>query len=186
LGDTGRRATPARRPTDEYIPTGRILMSDVTPADAAARVRRIDRSPRRVLIVANQTATSPSLVTELRRRARLQATTFHLVVPALNSRLRHWLSDTDDAVRQAQRRAEHARSALRSHGVRVTAEAGDSVPLLAIEDALAQFDADEIVISTLPPDRSHWLEHELVDHARERFALPVSHVIGEPRAAAAA
>jgi GABA permease len=77
-------------------------------------------------------------------------------------------------------------SALRSHGIRVTAEAGDSVPLLAIEDALAQFDADEIVISTLPPDQSHWLEHGLVEQARQRFALSVAHVIGEPRAAAAA
>ena len=45
-----------------------------------------------------------------------------------------------------------------SHGLAVSVEVGDSVPLLAIEDALAEFDADEIVISTLPPSQSHWLD----------------------------
>ena len=56
-------------------------------------------------------------------------------------------------------------------------EIGDSVPLLAIGDALSQFHADEILISTLPPNRSHWLEHNLVELARTHFDVPVRHVI---------
>ncbi len=58
-------------------------------------------------------------------------------------------------------------------------EVGDSVPLPAIEDAVSQFAADEIVISTLPPSSSHWLEQGLVDRARERCGIPVVHVVGD-------
>ena len=134
---------------------------------------------RLILVVANQTATSDSLVADLRARAEVAPVFFHLVVPALNSRLRHWLSDIDDAVAAACRQGDEAREVLESHGLTGSVEVGDSVPLLAIEDALARFAADEIVISTLPPNRSHWLEADLVKRARLRFDVPVSHVIAD-------
>ena len=54
---------------------------------------------------------------------------------------------------------------------------GDSNPVQAIEDALAEFPADEIVISTHPPERSNWLEKKTVERARERFDLPITHVV---------
>jgi GABA permease len=153
-------------------------MPDAIPATDDSRLRSVDRPPlRRVLVVANQTANSPALIAALRDRAQRGPTRFHLVVPALNSRLRHWLSDTDDAVSAAGRRSQDALAVLRSHGLSMSVEVGDSVPLLAIEDALAQFPADEIVISTLPADRSHWLEHDLVDLARDQFEVPVRHVV---------
>ena len=56
-------------------------------------------------------------------------------------------------------------------------EIGDSDPNMAIEDALHVFPADEIVISTHPPERSRWLEHGVVDRAREQIDLPISHVV---------
>ena len=125
-------------------------MPDTTPAP----LRRITSSPtRRVLIVANQTATSSALLGELRVHAERGPVQFHLVVPALNSHLRHWLSDTDDAMLAARRRAEEALSTLKSNGLPATAEIGDSVPLMAIGDALSQF------------------------RARTRFDVPVRHVI---------
>ena len=133
---------------------------------------------RRVLVIANQTATSPALIAELHRCSAGGLADLHLVVPALNSRLSHWLSATDEAVSAAHVRADHARTVLMSHGLAVSVEVGDSVPLLAIEDALAEFDADEIVISTLSPSRSHWLEHDVVELARDRFEVPVRHVVG--------
>jgi GABA permease len=42
---------------------------------------------------------------------------------------------------------------------------------------LRTFGADEIVISTHPPGRSHWLEQGVVEGARERFDVPVYHVV---------
>ena len=47
----------------------------------------------------------------------------------------------------------------------------------AIADALRDFGADQIVISTHPPDRSHWLEKGVVEGARALGDLPVTHVV---------
>ncbi len=153
-------------------------MLDTISANDHASVSKVEPArAQRVLIVASQTATSPALISELRDRTTRGPVQFHLVVPALNSHLRHWLSDTDDAVLAARGRGEGAVSILESHGLAITVEVGDSVPLLAIGDALSQFHADEIVISTLPPERSHWLEHDLVERARREFQLPVRHVV---------
>jgi GABA permease len=160
---------------DTIAVNGRTPLGNVTPLPV-----------HRVLIIANQTANSPALIAELRDQAKRGPVDFHLVVPALNSRLRHWLSDTDDAVSAARRRGEAALAALKSHGLPITVEIGDSVPLLAIGDALSQFDADEIVISTLPPSQSHWLEHNLVNLVRLSFDVPVRHVIAGEEAALAA
>lgn len=162
-------------------------MPDTVGAHGRAHLRAVAAPrPRRILVVANHTATSPALIAALHGHANQAPVHVHLVVPALNTRLRHWVSDTDGAVSAAHRRAEDAIAVLRSQGLSATVEVGDSVPLLAIEDALAEFDADEIVISTLPPKQSHWLEHDLVALARSRFSVPVWHVIGTDGLVAAA
>ncbi len=62
-------------------------------------------------------------------------------------------------------------------GLKARGEIGDSDPNVAIEDALRVFPADEIVISTHPPDRSRWLERGVVDRAREQIDLPIAHVV---------
>ena len=56
-------------------------------------------------------------------------------------------------------------------------EIGDGDPLQALEDALRTFPADEIVVSTHPPGRSNWLEQGVVENARMRFDVPVTHVV---------
>ena len=56
---------------------------------------------------------------------------------------------------------------------------GDSDPLIAIDDALAGFEATEIVVATHPPSHSNWLEKDLPARASERFGLPVTHLISE-------
>jgi len=47
----------------------------------------------------------------------------------------------------------------------------------AVMDALGEQDYDEIVISTHPEGKSHWLERGVVEKARERFTVPVTHVV---------
>jgi hypothetical protein len=56
---------------------------------------------------------------------------------------------------------------------------------MAIEDALRDFPADEIVISTLPPGESRWLEHDVVERTRREVDLPMTHVIVDLDAEAA-
>jgi hypothetical protein len=106
-----------------------------------------------------------------------------VVAPALNSRLRHWLSDEDAARRRAGDRAAAFVDRLRRRGIHAEGRVGDADPLLAIADALPTFPADEIVIAARP-ERSLRLVDELATRARGRFGLPVLRA-GEslPRAA---
>jgi hypothetical protein len=100
-----------------------------------------------------------------------------VVCPALNSPLRHWVSDEDGARAQAQARLDESVGRLREAGINTRGEIGDGDPLQAIEDALRTFGADEVIVSTHPVGRSHWLERNVVGMARERFAVPITHVI---------
>jgi len=102
-----------------------------------------------------------------------------VVAPAVNSRLRHWLSDEDGARRRAAARAAAFVERLGRGGIHAEGRVGDPDPLLAIADALPTFPADEIVIAA-DAERAD----DLLARAHDRFALPVSHA-GEsfPRAA---
>ena len=88
-----------------------------------------------------------------------------------------WASDEDGARAAAQRRLDASLARLARDGIQARGEVGDGDPLQAIEDALRTFGADEIVISTHPEGRSHWLERNVVGAARDRFAVPITHVV---------
>jgi len=143
---------------------------------------------RRILVVANETVGGRALLSELRRRVEGKPTDVLVVCPALNSRLKHWTSDEDAARAAAQARLEASLAAMHAAAIEARGEIGDDDPLQAIDDALRTFAPDELVISTHPEGRSNWLERGVVSGARERFALPVTHVVvdldAESRAAA--
>jgi GABA permease len=132
---------------------------------------------RRILVVANETVGGPELLAEVRARSEGVAEKVLVVCPALNSPLRHWVSDEDDARRAAQERLDASLASMRAVGIDASGEIGDGDPLQAIEDAVRTFAPDELIVSTHPEGRSHWLERGVVDRARERFDLPVLHVV---------
>jgi hypothetical protein len=133
---------------------------------------------RRILVVANQTAAGRELLDEIANRCRGRKCQVMLVSPALvGSRAERWASDIDAGLGLARERMARSVTALRGVGVEVRAEVGDPDPNMAIEDALRVFPADEIVISTLPPTQSRWLEHEVVERTRREVELPMTHVI---------
>ena len=132
---------------------------------------------RRILVVANETVQGEALRAMIRSRAEGYHADVLVVVPALNARLRHWTSDEDGARAAADRRlqaslVELGRSRVAAHG-----EVGDADPLQALEDGVRSFGPDEIIISTHPEGRSHWLESGVVARARERFDVPITHVV---------
>ena len=130
----------------------------------------------RLLLIANRTCPCPDVLEEVRRRAADGGEVL-VVAPALNRRLAHWVSDTDAAVRAAHERLERAIAWLDEAGIRARGEVGDADPVLAIEDALAGYEATEIVISTHPPERSNWLEKDILRRAAERSGLPIVHLV---------
>jgi GABA permease len=131
----------------------------------------------RILVVANETVGGRELLSELQSRSSGRKAVVLVVCPALNSPLRHWVSDEDEARAAAQARLEQSLAAMSAAGLEATGEIGDGDPIQAIEDALRTFRPDELIISTHPAGRSHWLERGVVERARERFALPVTHVV---------
>jgi hypothetical protein len=132
---------------------------------------------RRILVIANETVGGEMLRQMILSKAEGVDEQVLVVVPALNSPLRHWASDEDGARAAAADRLARSLQRLREAGVEATGEVGDGDPLQAIEDALRTFGADEIIISTHPEGRSHWLERGVVERARERFMVPITHVV---------
>ena len=140
---------------------------------------------RRILVIANETVVGRSLRQAIEQASQGVREQVLVVCPALNSPLKHWVSDSDEARREAHRRLNTSLSQLESDGIAATGEVGDSDPLQAIEDALRTFAADEIIVSTHPEGRSNWLERGVVSGARERFAVPITHVVVDLEAEAA-
>ena len=132
----------------------------------------------RLLVVANETVGGQALLDEIRNRCRGRKSEILVVTPALTtSRAAHWASDVDEAMEQARQRMELSLIEIERVGLRARGEIGDSDPNIAIEDALRLYPADEIVISTHPPERSRWLERGVVERAREEIDLPITHVV---------
>ena len=133
--------------------------------------------PLHILVITNETARGAELYEAVLAQAAGADADVLVVAPALNSRLRHWLSDEDGARREAAQRVEDCVTRLRSAGLTAEGQIGDPDPLHAIEDALGDYPADRIVISTHPEGRSNWLAHDLVGRAEQQFHLPITHVV---------
>jgi hypothetical protein len=100
-----------------------------------------------------------------------------VVAPALDdSKARFWTSDADAAIGRAEDVAEESVERMDEEGVDAAGDTGESDPLLALQDALATFEADEIVLCTHPSGEQTWLEDGLLDEAQERFDPPVRHI----------
>src|SRR5438445_4957575 len=132
---------------------------------------------KRILVIANETVEGDVLHEAIRLRARDADAEVRVVAPALNSRLRHWVSDEDEARRVAERRLASCLERLGLGGIAADGEVGDADPIQAIADALHTFRADETVVATHPEARSHWLSRNVVDRTRSRFGLPVLHIV---------
>ena len=130
----------------------------------------------RVLVVANETVASDVLRDVIDVRAGEGADVL-VVAPALTGRLAFWSSAHDAARRAAEERLVVCLASLRSCGIEAEGYVGDADPLLAIDDAMRLFGADEIVVATHPEGGSNWLARDVVGRARRRHAVPIRHVV---------
>jgi hypothetical protein len=93
----------------------------------------------------------------------------------VESPLRFWFSDADEAIAKADRVRRETMQRLSDDGVAASGDTGESDPMAAIQDALTTFTADRIVMFTHPdPGRRY---RETVDdrEIEERFGVPVDH-----------
>jgi nucleotide-binding universal stress UspA family protein len=98
-----------------------------------------------------------------------------VVSPATNrSKLAFWVSDSDEAIMEAEQAAEETVERLEEAGVDAAGDTGESEPIVALQDALATFDADRIVIFTHPEGDRDYREDEDLANVEERFGVPVT------------
>ena len=102
-----------------------------------------------------------------------------VVAPALATRTRFIFSDPDPAIDRAAEVQEETVERMEEEGIDAAGDTGESDPLLAIQDALTTFQADEIVLFTHPEGERNWLEEGVVDEAKARFDVPVQHLLVE-------
>ena len=99
-----------------------------------------------------------------------------VVVPAVKQSRLQWLTNADDDAREEAEDAAASIDGATSDAVE--AEAGDADPLQAAEDALADFEADELVVVTRPDEQATWLEEgRAVDIERRFPGLEVTRLV---------
>ena len=100
-----------------------------------------------------------------------------VVSPAVNeSPLAFWVSDSDEAIADAESVAAKTAEALRGAGARARETTGEGEPLRALEDALATFPADHVLVFVREGDAARYKEDDVVGEARRRFGVEVTEV----------
>ena len=101
-----------------------------------------------------------------------------VVTPAGNrSKVAFWVSDSDEAIAEAEAAQEETVERLEEDGVDAYGESGESEPAVAIQDALATFKADRIVIFSHPEGDRDYREDDGLADAEQRFGIPVTHAV---------
>jgi hypothetical protein len=138
---------------------------------------------RRILVVAADTLGEEALLGEIGRMAAASNTRVLLLAPASISSTARLTGAVDGILEQARVRMATALDSLGSNP-RVAGEVSAADPLAAVEDAFATFAPDEVLVSTRRRRAAGALEPRLAGLVRERFAVPVRHLVFEPGAAA--
>jgi hypothetical protein len=137
----------------------------LTGGAAGETVGAMTGTPVRILVVANRTAAAERLLKAVEHRAAGGACTFTLLVPDVESaREADWTLDTG------------RRLLGKAAGLPVGGLTGGPDPFVAVQEAVATGEFDEIIISTLPRGVSKWLRRDLVSRVRG-LGLPVTAII---------
>jgi GABA permease len=129
----------------------------------------------RVLVVCDGSCTSPAFQ-EVLRHAGGRPVEALVVAPAVGSRLSHWTGD-DRGRAEAKQHLENTVRALAEVEVEARGTIGSDDPIEAADDTLREFPADELVFATHPEAQANRLERDVVEVARARYNLPVTHVV---------
>jgi hypothetical protein len=146
--------------------------------EAALAGRRVaTRDQPLILVVANRTLADGTLRAELRDRAAAGAE-LRFLLPILVSRVRYVASDIDRELANARTRLADALAWAEAEGITATGAVGDPLAAFgAIEDDLRLYDPAEVIVSSLPPGKSNWLEAGIVEQLREELEIPVTHIV---------
>jgi hypothetical protein len=134
-----------------------------------------------VLVIANETAASKSLIDKLRELGATGDPLITVIAP-VNQPNEGYVVYQDTRRAAAGRRLDQTLGTLRSAGIRANGLVVETEPVASVRDALAQLEppVTEIVVSTHPQERSGWLRRDVIDRVRNVAGdLPVEHVVAD-------
>jgi hypothetical protein len=130
-----------------------------------------------ILVVANETVVSSSLVALLEQKAAEQSVRVVVVAP-VNQPRQGYVVYYDTRRAAARRRLDRTLDLLRNAGVPATGVVVESDPVSALRDGIAQLEPDEIIVSTHPQQQSGWLRRNAVEQMRRVAGpIPFEHVV---------
>jgi hypothetical protein len=132
------------------------------------------------LVLASKTSSGEELIERLKQKAGEdpRARLFIAVVPQQDG--------SGGAPREARERLARMLDRLHEEGLLSSGMIGDPDPYTAAVNALELFRVDDIVISTLPDERSGWLRANLIERVQSASAAPVERVVVDLQATTAA
>jgi hypothetical protein len=134
---------------------------------------------RHVLVIANETAASGSLIDKLAQTAA-EGDPLVTVIAPVNQPSEGYVVYQDTRRASAGRRLDRTLETLRRGQIRATGMVVESDPVAAVKDALAQLEppVTEVIVSTHPKERSGWLKGNVVERIRKAVGeIPVDHVV---------
>jgi len=189
-------AIAQRRPDEVIVSTHPATQSRWLRRDLIERIQRASGLPVEhivvdiaheglpfdvTLVVANKTSRGEELIDRLTAKAAAgeERRLFVAVVPQQDR--------SGSAPREARIRLAAMLERLDAAGLLSAGMIGDPDPYTAVMNALELFEVDDVVISTLPDQRSGWMRSNLIERVRSSTAAPVEHVVVDvqPNATAA-
>jgi hypothetical protein len=136
---------------------------------------------RHVLVIANETAASGTLIAKLEQTAA-EGDPLVTVIAPVNQPSEGYVVYRDTRRASAGRRLDRTLETLRKGNIRATGMVVETDPVAAVKDALAQLEppVTEVIVSTHPKERSGWLNRNVVERVQKAAgAIPVAHVVAE-------
>ena len=187
-------AIAERRPDEIIVSTHPAVSSGWLRRDLIERIENASGLPvehvvvdleqhglpfRATLVVAAQTLAGEELLEHLKAKAgQGERHVFIVVVPQQDG--------SGAAPSEARKRLAAMLERLRQPGMIASGMIGDPDPYTATVNALELFLVDDVVISTLPDERSGWLRANLIERVRGATGVPVEHVVVDLPATTAA
>lgn len=146
------------------------------PPDLAPRPHERGDSVHRILVVADEGVAAGAFRDAIELSAQAGPTEAFVTAPALASRLGRWTGD-EASYDAAKQHLDDTLRELSALGVEASGKIGANDPIQAADDALRMFAADELVIATHADSEANWLEKDVVEVARSRYGMPVTHIV---------
>jgi hypothetical protein len=139
---------------------------------------------RHVLVIANETAASGTLIDKLEQIAA-EGDPLVTVIAPVNQPSEGYVVYQDTRRASAGRRLDRTLETLHRGKIRASGMVVETDPVAAVKDALAQLEppVTEVIVSTHPKERSGWLRRNVVERIRKAAGeLPVAHVVAAEEA----